>query len=63
MLAVVLSIALAVSLRNNSDDDRQYRDQNGDHIYYDNSIIEKKHFHKLHPKQAARTFARLFKKN
>ena len=64
MMAVVLVIALAVSLKgSNSDDDKPYRDQDGDHFYYDKSIIEKKRFHKLYPKQAARSFARLFKKN
>ena len=64
MLAVVLAIALAVSLKggNSEDDDRGYRDQDGDHIYYDESIIEKKRYHRLHPKDAARTFARLFRK-
>ena len=61
MLAVVLAIALAVSLKaGRQDDDRGYRDQNGDHVYYDQSLIEKKRFHKLHPKEAARTFASLF---
>ncbi len=65
MLAVVLAIALAVSLKTHSeadDSDRTYRDQNGDHVYYDKSIIEKKTFHRLHPKEAARTFSRLFRK-
>ncbi len=64
MLAVVLAIALAVSLRGNGnadDSDRSFRDQNGDHVYYDKSIIEKKVFHRLHPKEAARTFSRLFR--
>lgn len=65
MLAVILAIALAVSLKGNSEideSDSTYRDQNGDHIYYDKSIIEKKKFHRLHPKEAVRTFSRLFKK-
>ncbi len=63
MLAVVLAIALAVSLKTHGDtddSDRSFRDQNGDHVYYDQSIIEKKVFHRLHPKEAARTFSRLF---
>ncbi len=62
MLAVVLAIALAVSLKGGraDEDDRGYRDQDGDHLYYDKSIIEKKNFRRLHPKEAARTFARLF---
>ncbi len=65
MLAVVLAIALAVSLKGEGtadEADRDYRDQDGDHVYYDQSIIEKKLFHRLHPKEAARTFSRLFKK-
>ena len=65
MLAVVLAIALAVSLKDGTaydDGDRPYRDQDGDHVYYDKSIIEKKRFHRLHPKEAARTFSRLFRK-
>ncbi len=65
MLAVVLAIALAVSLRDGTafeDYDRGYRDKDGDHVYYDQSIIEKKQFKRLHPKEAARTFARLFHK-
>ncbi len=64
MLAVILAIALAVSLKSHGgteDSDRSYRDKNGDHVYYDQSIIEKKVFHRLHPKEAARTFSRLFK--
>ena len=65
MLAIVLATALVVSLRDGGagrDDDHPYRDRDGDHVYYDKSIIEKKEFHRLHPKEAARTFARLFRR-
>ena len=65
MLAVVLAIALLVSLKDGTaydDSDSSFRDKNGDHVYYDKSIIEKKRFSHLHPKEAARTFSRLFKK-
>ena len=65
MLAVVLAIALAVSLKDGTayeEDDRGYRDRDGDHVYYDESIIEKKRFRRLHPKEAARTFRRLFRR-
>ncbi|MDE5813175.1 MAG: hypothetical protein K2H72_02715 [Muribaculaceae bacterium] len=65
MLAAVLAIALAFSLkggRETADEDRDYRDQDGNHVYYDKSIIEKKRFSRLHPKDAARTFRRLFRK-
>ena len=65
MLAVVLGIALAVSLRGSgstADSDRPFRNQEGDHVYYDKSIIEKKNFHRLYPKAAARSLSRLFRK-
>ena len=65
MLAVVLAIALAVSLRNGTaytDDDRPYRDKDGDHVYYDESLIEKKRFSRLHPKRAVRSFTGLFRR-
>ena len=65
MLAVVLAIALAVSLKDGTafrDDDMPFRDKDGDHVYYDESIIEKKRFSRLHPKEAARTFTRLFRR-
>ena len=65
MLAVVLAIALAVSLKDGTAyerDDRPFRDKDGDHVYYDESIIEKKRYSRLHPKEAARTFRRLFRR-
>ena len=65
MLAVVLAIALAVSVKDGTafrSDDRPFRDKDGDHVYYDQSIIEKKRFSRLHPKEAARTFRRLFRR-
>ncbi len=62
MLGVVLAIALAVSLRESGGDDASFRDKDGDHVYYDQSLIEKKRFRSLHPKEAVRTFARLFGK-
>ncbi len=61
MLAVILAIALAVSLsgRGETDDsDSIYRDQNGDHVYYDQSIIEKKKAGKIkgqEPKPSAKS--------
>lgn len=69
MLAIILAIALAVSLRPTRDDDRrdtsdnEYRNEEGDHLYYDESIIEKKRFHRRFPNvPGIRTFSRLFKK-
>ncbi len=48
--------------RKDVEEDKLYRNKNGDHIYYDQSIIEKKKFQRLHPKEAARTFRRLLRK-
>lgn len=63
MLAVVLAIALAVSLKEGTAyDDHPFRNQEGDHVYYDKSIIEKKNFHRLYPKAAARSLSRLFRR-
>ena len=65
MMAAVLAIALLVSLKDGTaydDGDRPFRDKDGDHLYYDESIIEKKEFRRLHPKEAARTFSRLFRR-
>lgn len=69
MLAVVLGIAFAVSQRGGhgmtGDDerlDRKYRDEDGDHLYYDESIIEKKEFRRRFPDvRGLRTFSRLFR--
>lgn len=69
MLAVVLGIALAVSLKGGhgtTEDeerlDREYRDEDGDHFYYDQSIIEKKEFRRRFPDvRGLRTFSRLFR--
>lgn len=44
----------------NIDLDSQYYDQNGDHIYYDRSLIEKKKFHQLYPHINLRSFSHLF---
>ena len=68
MGAVVLGITLAVLLRNNcrmSDDDvrldTKYRDEDGDHLYYDESIIEKKEDRRRFPNvRGLRTLSRLF---
>lgn len=46
------------------DIDSQYIDENGDHIYYDRSLIEKKNWakHDPHGLKYVRKFSRLFKK-
>lgn len=49
---------------NGTDIDSQYIDENGDHMYYDRSIIEKKDYakHDPHGLKNIRKFRRLFKK-
>lgn len=48
----------------NTDIDSQYIDENGDHMYYDRSLIEKKNYakHDPHGLKYIRKFSRLFKK-
>lgn len=45
--------------------DREYLDSDGDHQYYDRSIIEKKEFLRRHPeaKDKLRTLSRMLKGN
>ncbi len=69
MLAIVLAIALAVSLcKTNSkihEDtyDNEYLTEEGDHKYYERSLIEKKEYAKRHPNiKDVRKFSRLFRK-
>lgn len=65
MAAIVLAIALAVSLKgggHDMDDQRHYLDKDGDHVYYNESIIEKKEFRRKHPNEEPRSFGRLFRK-
>lgn len=60
-------IVLGLYFRRNPDqnNDSAYLDENGDHIYYERSIIEKKKFIKENPeaKGKVRTFKALFKKD
>ena len=45
------------------DMDSQYYDQNGDHIYYERSLIEKKHFKQKSPQiTELRTIKGLFRR-
>ena len=57
---IVLLLAKAHSLY---EKETEFIDENGDHEYYERSIIEKKRFHKLHPEipeHDLRTIHRLF---
>ena len=65
MAAIVLAIALAVSLKSgghDADEERRYLDKDGDHVYYNESIIEKKEFRRKHPQEEPRSWERLFRK-
>ena len=69
MVMIVLAIALAVSLSGKGGGttaydglDRKYRNEEGDHLYYDQSIIEKKEFRRRFPHSAIRSFRNLFVK-
>lgn len=57
-LIILISIGIVVVLlitvfyfnrHTDSERDSSYLDENGDHIYYERSIIEKKKFFKTHP--------------
>lgn len=65
-IAAIL-IVLGIYFKRNPDqnDDSSYLDENGDHLYYERSIIEKKEFIKENPgaKGKVRTFKALFKKD
>lgn len=63
MLSAVLGIALAVSMRSRrvEDEDRRFINKDGDHVYYNESIIEKKEFRQKFPKEEPRSFDRLFR--
>lgn len=59
-LAIVSTAAIAWH-NENVDIDSQYIDANGDHIYYDRSLIEKKLFSQRFPHVSnLRTLSRLF---
>lgn len=47
--------------RGEVDIDSQYYNADGDHIYYERSLIEKKEFHKRYPHISIRKFSGLFR--
>ena len=50
--------------RSPDDSDAEFIDENGNHIYYERSLIEKKKFHQQNPDipfSSLRTFRRLFR--
>lgn len=69
MLAIVLAIALAVSICKSDSriqgdtTDKEYINEEGDHTYYERSLIEKKEYARRHPNvKDIRRFSKLFRK-
>jgi len=63
VLAVILLAALGMAHGSGKVSDRQYLDDDGDHIYYDRASIEKKTFARNNPGvRDVRTFRRLFRR-
>lgn len=67
-LLIILFIALliigtAMVRRDWQDFDAKYYDEEGDHVYYDRSLKEKKWYMRLNPRDARklRTFRQLFR--
>lgn len=65
LLAVVLLIAGAVCRRRGLDEaNEKFLNSEGDHTYYDRSLIEKKAYRRRHPDAGGvRTFGRLFSRH
>lgn len=63
LLAVLVTVAAALRSRHEADDSDPYIDENGNHVYYNRSIIEKERFRRQNPAERdIRTFRRLFSK-
>ncbi|MDE5881786.1 MAG: hypothetical protein K2H60_08650 [Muribaculaceae bacterium] len=64
LLAAVIGIAVALRSRKGIGDfDSQYLDEEGNHVYYDRSLIEKREFMRRHPEEGnLRTLKRLLSK-
>lgn len=63
LLAAVIGIAVSLRSRKEIGDfDKQYLDEDGNHIYYDRSLREKNEFARQHPEENPRSLKRLFKR-
>lgn len=63
LIAILLIMLVSGSKRDFEENNRTFLDEDGDHSYYDRSLIEKKEFRKRHPEiKDIRTFGRLFGK-
>lgn len=56
-------VGLGLYFHRHPDDGDEYLDSDGDHEYYDRSLIEKKEYMRRHPETRGklRTFSRLFR--
>lgn len=63
-VAIVCTAAVVHRHADSADIDSQYIDENGDHIYYERSLIEKKDFLSRYPyrKNSIRKFSKFFRK-
>ena len=63
LIVALILIGTAMSRRDWQDFDAQYYDEEGDHVYYDRSLKEKKWYARLNPQNARhlRTFRHLFR--
>lgn len=63
IVIILLSVVMAVvEKRKGSYDDSYFINEDGDHVYYERSIIRKKDFAKKHPDvKGVRTVKRLFR--
>lgn len=63
VIIALVMVGTAMTHRSGRDIDRQYIDEDGDHIYYDRSLIRKKDYARRHPDEAGalRTLRNLFR--
>ena len=61
LLAVMVTVAVALRSRREAEGDDPYLDENGNHVYYNRSIIKKEEFRRQNPgERNIRTLRRLF---
>ena len=63
ILAAILGAAVAFRSKqsgNIGEIDSQYKDEDGNHIYYDRSRLEKEEFLRHHPDEKPRSLSRIF---
>ncbi len=61
LLAILVMIAAGGRSGSDESDNAPFINEDGDHVYYDRGLIEKKKFQKRYPEiKGVRTFRRLF---